>query len=231
MNSIPSRDKLWAMGAARLIGRPHADPDRLVGDALAWLEACCAAVRSRGDTPSCRALVAGAEPLMRPQGTALILARALADSGMRIILLDLSQGASALSGYLELPRAPGFAELCQRRAGFENVIRRDPMSGLHYMAPGKPRSLGEGWGAPAMMDKVLRALDETYAMTLVCAEHDEAAFLADVLARPFAAGILLHERPRARRLAPPVAAPVDFAAFGFPLYWLEDSSGLLARSL
>jgi hypothetical protein len=230
MNSTASRDMpLWVMGASRLIG--HADADRRAGDALAWLEARCADVKAKGERAACRALIAGAEPNMRPQSTALILARALADNGMRVILVDLSQGALALSGFLELPRSPGFAELCQQKAGFENVIRRDPSGGLHYLAPGKPRSLGEGWGAPGIMDKVLRALDETYAMTLICAEHAEAAFLSRTMMRPFAAGVLLHARTRLRRLGPASQDLVDFAAFGFPIHWLEEPAGRRVSSL
>lgn len=224
MSSIPSRDKpLWARGKARLMGFRTAEADRRIGDALAWLEAHCAAISEKAEVLCCRALIAGAVPGVRPQITALTLARALADTTARVILVDASQGAGALSGPLELPRSPGLAELCQQKATFEDVIHRDPVSGLHYLAPGKPRSLGGEWGDGGMLDKVCRALDETYALTLFCAEHDEAALLAATLRRPFAAAVMVRERGRLRQ-GVPQAASADFAGFGFPLHWLDQQS-------
>jgi hypothetical protein len=225
MSSIPSRDKpLWARGTARLMGFRTAEADRRIGDALAWLEARLALIAEKTEGRCCRALIAGAAPGVRPQITALTLARALADSSARVILVDASQGAGALSGPLELPRSPGLAELCQQKATFEDVIHRDPLSGLHYLAPGKPRSLGGEWGEGGVLDKICRALDETYALTLFCAEHDEATFLAATLRRPFAAAVMVRERARPQRGAAQVAAPADFAAFGFPLHWLDQQS-------
>lgn len=209
-------------GTARIMGFRTAEADRRIGDALAWLEEQCAAASGEAEGACCRALIAGAAPGVRPQITALTLARALADTTARVILVDASQGAGALSGPLELPRSPGLAELCQQKATFEDVIHRDPSSGLHFLAPGRPRSLGGEWGADGMLDKVCRALDETYALTLFCAEHDEAAFLAATLRRPFAAAVMVNERVRSPRGAPAAAEPADFSVFGFPLYALDQ---------
>src|SRR5262245_19630327 len=104
MSSIPSREKpLWARGTARIMGFRTADADRRIGDALAWLEAQCAEASEATGGVCCRALIAGAVPGVRPQITALTLARALADTAARVILVDASQGAGALSGPLELP--------------------------------------------------------------------------------------------------------------------------------
>lgn len=224
MSSIPSRDKpLWTRGKARLIGLAGADADQRVGDALGWLEARCTALREKTKGGSCRALIAGAAVGIRPQLIALTLARALADTTARVILIDVSQGAGALSGPLELPRSPGFTELVQRKADFADVVRRDPASALHYMAPGKPKSLVGEWGAAGMLDKVCRALDESYALTLFCAEHDEAAQLARILKRPFAAAIMVRggggPRPNGIHYVPPAG---DFSGFGFPLHWLDQ---------
>jgi hypothetical protein len=221
MSTIPSRDKppMWGKNKPRTIDRDIADADQRIGHALNWLEARFAALREKANLASCRALVAGGDIGVRPQITALTLARALADTASRVILVDLSQSAGALSGPLELPRSPGLAELCQGKAGFEDVIHRDPVSKLHFLAPGKPRSLGGEWGEAGMLDKICRALDESYAFSLFCAEHEEALLLARTVRRPFAAGIVIREP---RRGSAPAEQPADFASFGFPLYWLDQ---------
>jgi hypothetical protein len=212
---------LWAQGKARLLGRGgDAREGRRVDAASGWLIERQAA-HDRAEGGCCRVLIAGGEKSAQPQAQALILGRALAESLARVILIDLSQGAGALSGPLELPRAPGFAELCQQKASFEDAIKRDPASGLHFLASGKPRNLGGEWGGPGMLDKVCRAIDESYAVALFCAEHDEALMLARGLKRPFAAGVIIRRGGHGANEAANSPAGV-FETFGFPLYSLDQ---------
>jgi hypothetical protein len=211
----------WAQGKARLLGRRgDAQEGPRTDAASAWLIERQAA-HERGEGGCCRVLIAGAEKSAQPQTQALILGRTLAESLSRVILIDVSQGAGALSGPLGLPRAPGFAELCQQKARFEDAIKRDPASGLHFLASGKPRNLGGEWGAPGMLDKVCRAIDESYAAALFCAEHDEALLLARGLKRPFAAGIVIRQRGYGANEAANSPAGA-FETFGFPLYSLDQ---------
>jgi hypothetical protein len=216
MISTPSRAKpLWAKGAARLIGFGGIS-GRSAEDALTWLLERCAEATDAG---CLRVLIAGADVGVLPQTSALALARGLADTVSRVMLIDMSQGAPALSGPMELPRSPGLAELCQGTARFEDVVRRDPVSSLHFLASGKPRSLGGDAGVPGMLDKVCRAIDETYAVALFCAGHDEASSLARALKRPFGAGVVVHDRR-----SPATNAATDFASFGFPVFHLDARS-------
>ena len=222
MSSTLSRENpLWAMGRARLIGLGSRGGDRREEDALGWLRERCAAWEKTQGT-CCRVLVTEATPGIAPQSAALTLARAMADTLSRVILIDVSQGAAALSGPMGLPRAPGFTELCQQKAGFEEVIRRDTASDLHFLASGKPRSLAGEWGAPGMLDKVCRAIDECYPLAMICAEHDDAVMLARTLKRPFGAAIVLRDARPIRLATPDAAAPTDFEAFGFPVRWLDQ---------
>lgn len=208
---------LWAQSKARLLGLGEAEDGRRADAAIRWLIERHAAYE--GAEGGCRALVTGAEKGVPPQVHALSLGRAVAEKLTRVILIDLSQGAGALSGPLELPRAPGFAELCQQKASFEETIKRDPASGLHFLASGKPRSLGGEWGAPGMPDRVCRAIGENYALSLFCAEHDEALMLARSLKRPFTAGVAVRRGGvGAQQGANPAESALE--ALGFPLYWL-----------
>jgi hypothetical protein len=211
---------LWARSKARLLGIAKPGPQSRPDDALAWLKARLAGPAGDG-APGERILVAAADHAAEPQDLALFLARGLAESTTRTLLVDASQGSASLSGRLELARSPGLAELCQQVAGFEAVIRSDPGSGAHFMPSGRPRSLAGGWGPPGMLDKVCRAIDEVYAASLLCAGVEEAAFLARKLRRPFTAAVMIRSR-RASQERKPFRAPLpDFETFGVPLFWLS----------
>ena len=209
-------------GAKRACRIAKREPRSRPEDALDWLEARLAGAAA--DAPGERILVASADRAAEPQDLALFLARGLAENRARTLLIDASQGSASLSRRLELARSPGLAELCQEAAGFEAVIRPVPGSSAHFVPSGKPRSLAGGWGSPGMLDKVCRAIDEVYAVSLFCAGVDEAAFLARRLRRPFTAAVMIRSR-KARRERRPFRAPLpDFETFGFPLFWLRTDS-------
>jgi hypothetical protein len=212
-----SRGKsLWARSKARLLRAGDGGFDRQASEALAWIMARYSGQEKNG-AAGCRVLIGGADKAARPQAAALTLARAVAQDAGRVLLIDTSQGATALSGPLELPRAPGFSELCQAKAGFADVIRRDPQGTLHVLSSGKPRALAGEWGAPGMLDKICRALDESYTITLFCAEMPEAALLTRSLRRPFVAGIMVRSRNAE------ADADDDLDALDFPLHWLDQT--------
>jgi hypothetical protein len=211
---------LWARSKARLLGIAKREPRSRPEDALDWLEARLPGTAADG-APGERVLVASADHAAQPQDLALFLARSLAGNRARTLLVDASQGSASLSGRLELARSPGLAELCQQVAGFEAVIRPDPGSSAHFVPSGKPRSLAGGWGAPGMLDKVCRAIDEVYAVSLFCAGVEEAAFLARRLRRPFTAAVMIRSRKAGQEKTPFRAPLPDFETFGFPLFWLS----------
>ena len=213
-----SRGKsLWARSKARLLRSGDGGFDRQASEALAWIVTRYAGQEKNGASGG-RILIAGADKTAHPQAIALVLARAVAQDMGRVLLVDTSQGATALSGPLELPRAPGFSELCQGKAAFNEVLRRDPTGTLHFLAAGKPRVLAGEWGSPGMSDKICRALDASYNLTLFCAEMAEALLLARTLRRPFIGGVMVRS-PHAEN-----DGADDLDALDFPLHWLDQSN-------
>ena len=89
-------------------------------------------------------LVSGATPQIDATQEAIRIARALVASREQVLLIDLTRGASAVSGPLGLPRAPGFTDLAAGRAGFDDVIRVDIESALQVIAAGNPAVKPEG---------------------------------------------------------------------------------------
>ncbi len=170
-------------------------PDRArTGQAAVWL-AKIAAGWTAHDL-AVRVLVSGNEAI--PHGYALEISRILARQGDAVLLVDASQGRASLSSPLELPRSPGLAELCQDKTSFDAVLRRDAQTRCHFIAAGRPRTVGGPWGEPGAMDRVFRALDEIYQWIVVCAESDEGVGLAVNMKRHFAAAVIVEDRDRRR---------------------------------
>lgn len=180
-----------------------------IGEAERWIVATCSA-----ETASARAsriLVTGLNA--SPHVHTLALARVLGEAA-RLLLIDTSQGAMALSSAMGLPRSPGLAELCQLKQRFEDVIWRDPDSACHFLPSGRPRLVGGPWGEPGAADRIFRALDESYRYLIFCADPEEAYSLAHGLKRPFSAAVLLDGKPEAG------GRPLQevFADFEFPIF-------------
>lgn len=134
--------------------------------------------RARGGVPH-RLLVTGIGGLDAAPD-ALSLSRALARKDRRVMLLDVSRGASSISDALRVPRSPGYVELATDRASFEEVIRVDPESTLQVIAAGSPRgALPED--PKAALRRVLMALAEAYDSIVVHADLATARELSGVL--------------------------------------------------
>jgi succinoglycan biosynthesis transport protein ExoP len=69
--------------------------------------------------------------------TAVGLARSMAESGLRVLLIDADFQHPDLAKVLGLSQPMGFKDLIAGRAGYSDVIVRQPNSSLHVMAAGE----------------------------------------------------------------------------------------------
>ena len=82
-----------------------------------------------------RLAVFGAVPGINTSQTAIKLARLLADD-LRVVLVGLASGDTAIRGISNEPSAPGLAELACGAATFGSIITKDKFSPLHLIAAG-----------------------------------------------------------------------------------------------
>lgn len=82
-----------------------------------------------------RIAVFGAAPGMNTGQSAIKLARALAEE-LRVILIGLASGETAIRAISNEPSADGLAELAHGLASFRDIITKDRLSPLHLIAPG-----------------------------------------------------------------------------------------------
>lgn len=69
---------------------------------------------------------------------ALSLARAAAQSGLKVLLVDVDLRRPALHGALAHERQPGFTDLLAERTDFNQAVRRDPKTSVDFMPAGSP---------------------------------------------------------------------------------------------
>ncbi len=68
--------------------------------------------------------------------TSIMTARALADSGLRVVLLDMTASSAASRPMLETATMPGITDLLAARASFRDVIHGDHFSDCHVIPSG-----------------------------------------------------------------------------------------------
>lgn len=70
-------------------------------------------------------------------GIAIKLARALAENGGRVVLVELGAGDAAIRAISSDPSASGLAELANGTATFSSIITKDQQSGLNLITSGR----------------------------------------------------------------------------------------------
>jgi hypothetical protein len=127
-------------------------------------------------------------------GEAREVLSSLATAGRRCVLVEWSRDGSGITAGLGMAPAPGFNELLDGRAGFDDVIVRLPGSDAHFIPagalPAEPaRPLDPDW-----INLVLDALDEAYDHIVVVARLDEARALFETIEGRFDVGIVMSDR-------------------------------------
>ena len=176
-------------------------------------------------------LVAGTSAKADATHAAIALARDLVDLNEQVVLVDLTKGASAVSGPLGMPRVPGFTDLAAGRATFSDVIRITDDSPLHVITAGNPVTRGSDPEPDAFM-RVFEALTQAYGCVVLHA--DLAAVQALMPALKFELPAMVAVLPARGGMDNERAALTTFKALGCPVLLYRGSgkarrSGLLGR--
>jgi Mrp family chromosome partitioning ATPase len=145
------------------------------------------------------AIVAVGAGSLASSASTVALARAIAQAGKRVVMLDLvpvEAGVNILAG---LPAGAGLVELLAGKTDFTNVVSRDPMSLAHVMRYGMDHSEASAQALHAKIDQVLTTLDNIYDIILINA--GELSSTAQTLAGKVQAALLLAPPSRQREVA------------------------------
>ncbi|MEZ5776593.1 MAG: exopolysaccharide transport family protein [Hyphomicrobiaceae bacterium] len=140
--------------------------------------------------PGYRILVTSEDGALDPSEESVALSRALAAGGAKVVLIDRCFNRSTLGSLFGLSDQAGFAELIRGEATFEDVVRSDPVGGIHLISAGRaggPVPEEERRGAMLVLD----ALDEIYQYVVVVADNANAVRFFEALGGHFDAGLLV----------------------------------------
>jgi Mrp family chromosome partitioning ATPase len=135
--------------------------------------------RSAGNTPR-EVLVVPVSTDVDATNEAIRIARALLAGKQRVVLVDLTRGAAAVSGRLGLPRAPGFTDLVAGRADFEHVVHVDEETPLQVIPAGNPTVKTDG-DDTERTTHIFEALAQAYDCIVLHADRETARKLQPVL--------------------------------------------------
>lgn len=189
-------------------------------------------LRSAGNAAGAVLVVAGKLEIDATK-EAIRIARSLLAGKQRGVLVDLTRGATAVSGRLGLPRAPGFTDLAAGRVGFEDVVHVDDETPLQVIPAGNPTVGTEGRGNERLTG-IFTALAQAYDFIVLHVDRDTAAKIQSPLEGRVGVVVTV--------LAPGAAANsgalTDLTAFGCPVLRHEQGarerlsrqSGLFGRA-
>ncbi len=194
--------------------------DEKVGPVLKSLDAVINHILASGNGGAPRAvLIAGAPPKVDATAEAIGIARALVARGEQIVLVDLTRGPAAISGPLEIPRAPGLNDLAAGRASFDDVVRIDAETPLQVIAAGNPK-LAASADENARFGRVFDALTQAYACVVLHADREAVRQLAPAL--KFELPVVVAVLPPGASANGDKAELGDFSALGCPVLVYEQ---------
>ncbi len=149
------------------------------------------------------------------------LAKALADAGADVMLVDWSPDGHGVAEAIGAQTRPGLAELLQGKARFEDVVARVPGSTAHLI----PAGMGAG-SAAAMLDPdqvnlALDALDTAYDHIVIVGSNQAARALFEAIQGRFDAGVIVSEGKRRTKLADAPGTFLGFEVADIELFKLE----------
>jgi uncharacterized protein involved in exopolysaccharide biosynthesis/Mrp family chromosome partitioning ATPase len=185
---------------------------------------------SKGGAPRA-VLVAGVTPDVDSTQEAIKIARNLVARREQVVLVDLTRGASAVSGPLGLPRVPGFTDLAAGRALFDEIIRVDADTPLQVITAGNPAVKGTGEEVDRFM-RVFEALTEAYDCVVFHADGESVRKLSPAL--KFELPIAVVVLPQGASAESEERELGDFASLGCQVVVYEKTgkdgrTGLLGR--
>jgi capsular exopolysaccharide synthesis family protein len=172
------------------------------------------------DKPPKLVLITSSVPEEGKSAVSLSLARVVARSGQKVVLIDCDLRRPAVHSRLGLPAKPGLVELLAHRAQFKDIVRIDKESGAHIIPAGELAPNPTDLLASEQMQKLLADLAKVYDLVVLDCSPVLAVTDARVLARRVDKVVYVVQWEQSRR---------ETAIFG--LKQLQDAGGSIAGAL
>lgn len=172
-----------------------------------------------------RTILTGTADVFSLANEAAALCRRLADKGLAVIMVDWSLIGSGISETLGLPSWPGFNELTDGRARFEDVVHALRDSDVHLIPCGRAIENPDEALDSDSINFLLDALDDVYEHIVVVARTEPARRLFESIQGRFDCGITLvaDKAQRAKLRADGAGSFLGFDVDGIALFALDQS--------
>ena len=157
-----------------------------------------------------RTILTGEIASIDASAEALGLAKAIAEGGHYVLVVDWSPSGEGFAGTAGLEPSKGFNDLLRGEALFDEIIQRLPGSTVQAIASGKASDADHEIDSD-QLNLILDALDEAYDHIIVAGRHDEARKLFETIEGRFDAGIVVVDPPR----VPPILVDASGMFLGF----------------
>jgi uncharacterized protein involved in exopolysaccharide biosynthesis len=168
-----------------------------------------------------RTLITGETEGIDPGAAGVDLAKALADAGADVMLVDWSPDGHGVAEAIGAQTHPGLAELLQGKARFEDVVARVPGSAAHLIPAGAVALRAEEMLDPDQINLALDALDTAYDHIVVVGSNQTARALFEAIQGRFDAGVIVSEGKRRAKLTEPPGTFLGFEVADIELFKLE----------
>lgn len=209
-----------------------ANPDPLVEEQSAGsvpktisIDAAASHIRAlrKGGQTGTRTMVTGAADVFSLANAAADLGRRLASEDASVILVDWSLNGTGIAEPLGAPAWPGFAELIDGRARFEDVVRALRDNDVHLIPCGRGLDDPEEPLNSDSLNFLLDALDDVYAHIVVVARTEPARRIFEAIQGRFDCGVTLvvGEAQEARLKEEADGSFLGFSVEGIALYAVD----------
>jgi Mrp family chromosome partitioning ATPase len=180
-------------------------------------------VQHKAGSSGTRTLLTGSDDLFALAREAAGICRSIANSGHTVIMVDWSLNGQGIAEPLGLPTWPGFNELIDGRARFEDVVRSLSDSEVHVIPCG--RGISDDLIDSDSINFLLDALDDVYEHIVVVARTDAAERLFEAIQGRFDCGVTLvaDDEEKARIRAQGAGSFLGFEVEGIELFALDHS--------
>lgn len=184
--AAPPAAPVPAMAAAPPAARPAAAEVAAPAALADRLEA----VHRKSGLSGTRTLLAGTADVFSLAGTATALCRELAGRGRTVIMVDWSLSGAGIAEPLGQPAWPGFTELVDGKARFEDVVRALSDADVHLIPCGRSVQPDRELDSDSL-NVLLDALDDVYEHIVVVARTEPARRLFEAIQGRFDCGVTL----------------------------------------
>jgi uncharacterized protein involved in exopolysaccharide biosynthesis len=150
----------------------------------------------RGNGSGVRTLFVGSSNAFSLANEAASLCRRLADKGLTVVMVDWSLDGAGIAEPLGQPSFPGFSDLMEGKARFEDVVHSLRDSDVHLISSGRALPAADEPLDGDTINFLLDALDDVYEHIIVVGRSEQHARpLFEAIEGRFDAGVTLVEDP------------------------------------